>query len=369
MSAVSSPEPRRSGKAVFAWIASLFTLKRDQFHAVRGLIGAAVVFVPLIALKAVGHEELWLSFSFGALFTYQCDLAALNQAYATRVRWSAAFVLVGMLLTALGYLLGGAGWVLVALAVFVSTLLSYLAAAYGPHGAVAGVLLNIWFLIVLSTTAALGEPPAQTWSRAGPQVLAWLAGGVLWLPLSWAWLRLQRAPQPSLPPPAQTKALGRVSRPQATFAGLAALAVALATAVAWAFDIRNADWMPVAAIVAMKPSLEASVYVGGQRVAGTLVGAVLAAILLTIVDDRTLLIVLIVVLATVGGMVHDVSYALYCACISTEVLISLGLPHPGSLADNWQRVAWTLAGVAIALAVTYLADMAHKRAPHRTVTA
>jgi hypothetical protein len=365
MSTLGSPVPRRSDEAAVSWIGSLFTLKPEHFHPVEGAITLAIFLVPLLVLKALGHEELWLSFSFGALFTRQ-NYLAVDEAAASRIRWSVAFVLVGALLTALGYVLGGANWVLVVVAVFVTTFLSYLSSAYGR--AVAGVLLNVWFLVALSTTFALDKSPAEAWPLAGPQALAWLAGGVFWLLIALAWWSARGELHAEPATPGQNPSAGRISRPLVTFSVLAALAVALATAVAWGLDLPNAVWMPVAAIVAMKPRVDASVYVAAQRVAGALVGALLSGILLTFVHDRTILVVLILVLGILAGALHDVNYALYCACISTLVLIALGLPHPGNLADNWERVVWTLAGVGIAILVTFLIDVARNRAPQATAT-
>ena len=45
------------------------------------------------------------------------------------------FVLAGTVLTALGYTLGGANWMVVVLAAFLTTFLCYLPSAYSPHGA------------------------------------------------------------------------------------------------------------------------------------------------------------------------------------------------------------------------------------------
>ena len=170
MSAAGRPAPRSATAGVLSWLTSLFTLKPEQFHPALGLIIAAVMLVPLAVLTAVGRADLWLSFSFGVLFTGVSDLV-VKDAYATRVRWSVGVVLVGAVLTVLGYVLGGANWALVALAVLVTTLLSYSVTASGRRGAVAGVLLNIWFLITLSVTHALDKSPAQTWAPAGPQAL------------------------------------------------------------------------------------------------------------------------------------------------------------------------------------------------------
>jgi hypothetical protein len=290
-------------------------------------------------------------------------MAVRTAPYAARLRWSGAVVLVGTFLTALGFLLGGAYWLLVALAVFASTLLSLLAAAYGKPGAVAGNLLNIWFVIILSDSHALHKSPAQTWPLVGPQALAWLAGGVLWLVVAGLLLMLRRARQSALATPAQPLAPAHWSHALVAFALLGAVAVALATAVAWGFALANADWMPIAAIIAMKPSFQASAYVGAQRVAGAILGGVLAALLLSTVHDRFSLEVAYVLLLALANAIHDVNYAFYATAISASTLIALGLPHPGSWTDIWQRVGWTLAGVAIALAVMLIAaGLASQRA-------
>jgi hypothetical protein len=353
---------------VFSWIASLFTLKADKFHPVLGLVIMVVALVPLLVLKAAGHEELWLSFTFGLLVTGISDIV-VKDPYAIRVRWSVAIVLVGALLTALGYLLGGANWFLVALLVFVSTLLSYLVTVYGRRGTVAGVLLNVWFLIALSTTFALNKSPAQAWPLVGPQVLAWVAGGALWLVVAWVLWLVRRARQPTAATPLQETGAAQLSRPLVVFAALAALAVGWGTGVAWGFNLPNALWLPVATVVALRPSMQASAYVAGQRVAGALLGAILSGILLTTVHDRTVLAIFIALVVALGVALHEVNYALYCTCIATAVLIGLGLSHPGSLADNWERVAWTLAGIGNALLVGLVIDLARSRAAPRAATA
>jgi hypothetical protein len=353
---------------ILSWTRSLFTLKPEQFRLGPGLVITAIAVVPLLILSAVGHQELWLSFTWGVLFTGISDVV-IKDVYPTRVRWSAGFVLVGALLTALGYLLGGATWVLVALAVFMSTLLSYLAGSLGQRGVVAGVLLNIWFLIILSVSFSLHKSPAQTWPLVGPQAFAWLVGGILWMAAAWVMWMLQRGARPEAAPPTQAKAPVHLTGRLLAFSVLAALAVALATAVAWGFDIPNADWMPVATVVTLKPSLQVSSYVAGQRVAGAVLGAILSGILLTVIQDQPILIVILVVIAALGVALYQVNYALYSACIATSVLIALGLSHPGSLTENWQRVAWTLAGVAIALAVMIVVELGRTRTSVQAATA
>jgi hypothetical protein len=373
MSAAGSATPQRSVMDVFAWIASLFTLNRSKFHPVVGVIVTVILVMSLLVLRALGHEELGLSFSFGLLFTAITGVAG-GGTQATRVRWSGTVALVGTLLTALGFILGGASWTLVTLAVFVSTLLSYFAVVYGRRGALSGTLLNAWFVIALSIPFGLHKSPREAWALAGPQALAWLAGGALWLVLAWVIWLVQRARQqqsssvtPSQTP--QVTAPPRLSRPLITFSLLAAAAVGLATAVAWGFDLSNADWMPIAAIVAMKPSPAASAYASGQRVAGAILGGLLAGLLLSAVHDTTLLEVVIVLFVAVGITLHEVNYAHYYTCISVAVLTALALPHPGNLSVIWERVLWTLVGVAIALGVTFLAGLiSHREQPRVAAT-
>ena len=56
------------------------------------------------------------------------------------------------------------------------------------------------------------------------------------------------------------------------------------------------------------------------------------------------------------------NYALHTAAISPGiVLIAVDTPHPTNLADEADRVLYTLTGVGIAVLVTLLATELHKR--------
>jgi len=136
---------------------------------------------------------------------------------------------------------------------------------------------------------------------------------------------------------------------------LAGVAVAIATAIAWGFNLPNAIWLPAGAIVALRPGLDTSSYIGRQRVAGAIIGAILAAILLSTVHNKDVLEVAIVLFLAAGVALHDANYTLYCIGIATGVLTALGLSNPGNLSANWERVGWNFAGIVIALAVMLLA--------------
>ena len=123
--------------------------------------------------------------------------------------------------------------------------------------------------------------------------------------------------------------------------------------------------MPIAAIIAMKPSLQQSALIAVQRIAGTVVGAAVAALFLLAVDNRTALEVIVVVLFALAMSIRTVSYTWYTAAMAGAILIAADVPHPSNLTDEGRRILWTLAGVGIAVIVMFLADRLQKHAAPR----
>ena len=217
------------------------------------------------------------------------------------------------------------------LAAFVVTLLAGLAVKYGLHRFPAAVLLNVWFVIALALRAS--DQASHVHTSAWAQALAWLAGSALTIFYTCiVWLVRERQAQP---PPAARRLPGDttpvpLTRPVISFAVLRAVAVAIATAIAFGLHLPDADWMPIATLVAAKLSLQQSALVAGQRLAGAIIGAAVAALFLLTIDSKITLAVLIVILGAVANSIQAVNYAWYCAAVATEVLIGMGLPHPAS---------------------------------------
>ena len=145
------------------------------------------------------------------------------------------------------------------------------------------------------------------------------------------------------------------------FALLRALVLAGTTAIAFGAHVSNADWMPIAALIAMKPSIEQSRLVGLQRVTGAAIGAVLAIPFLLVVDNKHALEVIVILLVAVGFAIHGVNYAYYTAAIGSAALIGVDLPHPTNYAAEGRRVLFTFIGVGIAVVVMFVADRMQKR--------
>jgi hypothetical protein len=245
----------------------------------------------------------------------------------------------------------------------VVTVLAGLAVKYGLHRFTAGMLLNIWFLIALALPAAYRLDHVHT--TAWAQALAWLIGSALTLAYTGIlWLARGRTAQPQPGAdvlPGDTTPV-KLTRPVILFVLIRAIAVSIAVAIAFGLHLPNADWMPVATVVAMKPSLEQSTLVAEQRLAGAIIGAAVAALFLLAVGSKPGLEVVIVILGALAGSIRAVNYALYCAAVAAAVLIGMDLPHPSNLADEGRRILFTLVGVGIAVIVMLLANLLQKRA-------
>jgi hypothetical protein len=273
----------------------------------------------------------------------------------------ALFGVLGALLTALGYGIGGGAWGWVVLAAFVVTLLGGLAVRFGLHRFESGELLTYWFLIAISLPSAykLDHIKVSTWK----ETVAWLIAVALWIAVAGVlWLARGRKERPPWIPefPASTAAV-KLASPVVAFAVIRALAPTVAVAIAFGLHVPNADWMPVAALVAMKSNLQQSAFVAEQRLTGAILGAAVAALFLLTVHNKHALEAVIVVLAAVAVSIRTVNYALYCTAIAGSVLIAIDLAHPTNFASEGRRVLFTLAGVGIGLAFTLLTFLLQKR--------
>lgn len=339
-------------------VAKVFQLNWQGFNLRRGVTIAAVLLLPLIVLGVLHQEKYWISVSFAALFV---GLSDPGGDYARRVRAMAVVGVIGALLTALGFGIGEGAWGFAVLAAFVVTLLGGLAVKFGLHRFVVALLLNAWFVVALALPVAYHLDHIHT--NAWAQTLAWLAGSALWIAFTFImWLARGRTAQPEPVPeiPGDISPV-KLTRPLILFAVIRAVALSIAVAIAYGLHLPNADWMPVATIVAMRPSLQQSALVAEQRLAGAILGAAVAALFLLTVDSKTVLEVVMVVLFALAGSIRTVNYTLYCAVVAGAVLIALDLSHPSNLADEGRRVLFTFIGVGIAVVVMFLANLLQKR--------
>jgi len=327
---------------------------------VRRAVGVAVVMVvPLIVCKALNQELYYVSVAFGALFVGLNDPGG---EYGYRLPRLALNAVAGALLTALGVGIGAGAWGVVVLAAFVVTLAAGLMVKYGLHAFSSAYVLNCWFLVAIAMP--VGYHLSHGHTNAWAQALAWLIGSALtiaWTAIVWLARGRTARQQPVRDIiPGSTKPVP-LTRPVILFALIRAIAVAIAVAIAFGFHLPDADWMPISCLIAMKSSLSQSTLVAMQRLAGAIIGAVVAALFLLTVDTKIVLGLVTVILGTVAGSIRAVNYALYCAALAGAVLIAEDLPNPTNLGHEARRVLFTFAGVGIAVVVLLLAGLLTKR--------
>jgi len=350
------------------WLSKVLEINPAGLNWPRGVMILDVALVPLVVFWAIGHEEYLLSALFGLLFAALADPGGGFGYGASRI---ASFALIGAGVTALGFGIGGDAWGWLVLAAFAVTLVAGLAAAFGVHRFVAALLLNIWFIIALGIASSFhhyAHITSYTWA----QVLAWAGGSALWIVVTFiGWLIRGREdrPQPIAELPGDTSRQ-KLTRPLIMFAVIRALVMAGTVALAFGLNLSHGYWMPIAAIVAMKPSVQQATLVAVQRLAGALIGAVAAALLLLIpanetglrlfAIDRGLEVVALVLLMH-GAAIRFWNYALYGAAIAAGVLILVDPPQPSNYSAEGYRVLWTLCGVAIGVLVMLLAGLLARR--------
>ena len=349
------------------FLSKVFHLEPAGLNWPRAVAFLDAALVPLLVFWAIGYEQYLLSALFGLLFAGLADPGGSMGDRALRI---AVFALIGAGVTAAGFGISGQAWGWFVLVVFAVTLAAGLCAALGVHRFVAGLLLNVWFIVVLGYGASLHNTRITDYTWA--QVVAWVGGSALWIAVSYVvWLIRGRGdrPQPIAELPGDTS-IRKPTRPMIMFAVLRAAAIAGAVALAFGLNLSHGYWLPIAAIVAMKPSLEQTTLISAQRLTGALLGAGVAMLLLLIPANETGqklfavergLEVVALVLFMHGAATRFWNYAIYCAAIAAGVLILIDVPQPSSYSTEGYRVLWTLCGVGIGAAVMLLAELASKR--------
>jgi hypothetical protein len=365
-SATRAGRPDPGGKAT-SWPSKVFAFNPGGLHWDRGVWVLDVLLVPLVVFWAIGHEEYLYSAVFGVLYT---ALADPGGPYGPRASRGAVFGLIGAALTALGFGISGDAWGWLVLAVFAVTLVAGLTLMFGVHRFVAANLLNSWFIIALAIGYSYhhAHKASYTWA----QVLAWAGGAALWIAVTFiAWLIRGRkdVPQPFAEMPGDTSR-HPLTGPVIMFAVLCAVVLAGTAALAFGLNLSHGVWLIIAAMIAMKPTLEQTTIRAVQRLAGAVIGAAAAALLLLIpANEHGLkllsitfgLEVVALVLFMHAAAIFFWNYAFYAAAVAAGVLILVDLTQPANYGAEGYRVLWTLCGVAIGVLVMLLAALLTRR--------
>jgi uncharacterized membrane protein YccC len=117
--------------------------------------------------------------------------------------------------------------------------------------------------------------------------------------------------------------------------------------------VNHGFWLPMTSIILLQPYSAGTARKSYQRVAGTVAGGLLAAVLAAAIPGSAWMTPVIVVLGGLTVATFAVDYAVYCFFL-TPTFVLLSLPH----AHDWRyagvRVGTTLVGAGIALAAMRL---------------
>jgi hypothetical protein len=369
MTSASGAEAQPAHKGRFTswllnWLSKVFELNPSGLNWPRAVMILDVMLVPLVVFWSIGHAEYLVSALFGVVLT---ALADPGGSYGQRVVRKTEFAAIGAGLTALGFGIGGDAWGWLVLAAFAVTLVSGLAVMFGVRRFVTGLLLNIWFVIAIALAFGFHHQTRitqYTWA----QTLAWVGGAAVWVSATFiAWLIRGRkdVPQPIAELPGDISR-HKLTRSAIMFAVIRAVVIAGTEALALGLNLSHGYWMPIAAIVAMRPSLEQASLVALQRLAGALIGAAAAVLLLLIPANEHglrllsitfgLEVVAIVFLMHAAG-IRFWNYAIYYGAVSAAVLILVDLQQPSNYGAEGYRILWTLCGLAIGVFVMLLAGL------------
>lgn len=247
-------------------LTKVFSVNRKGFSLPAGVAIGGILLLIWLAVAQLDQQKYVVSIIFAVLTTALSDPGG---GYGKRALNMSAFGLGGATVTALAFFVGTQAWGFVVLAVFLVTLLAGLAVKFGLHRFSVGLLLNIWFVVAIVLPVSYRADRIKTpgWDQA----LAWLIGSALWIALMgivWLASRCKWRPRPVIDLPGEPFTPVELTRPVVLFALIRALALAVTAAIAFGSHDPNADWMVIATLVALKPSLEQSRLVGLQRIIG-----------------------------------------------------------------------------------------------------
>lgn len=129
-----------------------------------------------------------------------------------------------------------------------------------------------------------------------------------------------------------------------------AVTLAVAVALSHAFHLDHAYWLPMTAMLVLRPDFSSTVTRGLSRVAGTLVGAgVVTLVLAEARPGPDWLIAIVIVLCFAATTLVLANYAVFSVCIASLVVTLLAFLGEPELATAGDRSFYTVLGAVLAL--------------------
>ena len=132
------------------------------------------------------------------------------------------------------------------------------------------------------------------------------------------------------------------------------VATAIAAVVASGIHVVRGYWIPMTVVIVLKPNFGGTLQRAVQRITGTVLGALLAAMLLLVLKNPWWLLAALAVLAFATFALRNRNYTLFSLALTPMVMLMLDIAHPITVTDSFLRVLHTIIGSFIALLSGYL---------------
>jgi uncharacterized membrane protein YccC len=132
------------------------------------------------------------------------------------------------------------------------------------------------------------------------------------------------------------------------------LAASLASLLASTVHVVRGYWIPMTVVLVLKPNFGGTLERSVQRITGTILGALIAAVLLLVLRDPWLLLVALAPLAFASFALRNRNYGLFALAITATIMLMLDLAHPVTVWDSFLRILHTVIGSLLALVSGYL---------------
>lgn len=148
----------------------------------------------------------------------------------------------------------------------------------------------------------------------------------------------------------QVRAAMSPSSPAFRHAIRLAVVIPLATVLASLLPWQRAYWLPLTALIVLRPDFAATVSRGIARVIGTAAGVIAGAVIVATLHPKgALLIVLIAAAAWLSYTVFAANYAIYATFLTAYVILSISAGQTSALSDVKDRGLDTLIGGSLAI--------------------
>jgi uncharacterized membrane protein YccC len=113
-------------------------------------------------------------------------------------------------------------------------------------------------------------------------------------------------------------------------------------------------WIPMTVVIVLKPNFGGTLQRSIQRITGTVLGALVGALLVLASPEPWLLWAILPVLAFATFALRNVNYTLFSLALTPTVLLMLDIAHPITVTDSFLRVLHTIIGSVLALLSGYV---------------